>query len=98
LNQDLSVGGVGSGESSDMRAGQSDRLGRHWSRTPRNRIREAAVSLEKGRDQPGCSPNGTRFPDGSPPAGNDVDLPPVPPFPVAPAENVGDGHQFCSVL
>ena len=72
-----------------MRAGQSDRLGRHGSRTPRNRIREAAVSPEKGRDQPGRTPNGTRFPDGSLPAGNDVDLPPVPPFPVAPAENVG---------
>ena len=92
------MGGGGSVESSGVRAVQPDRPTRHGSRTPRNRIGEAAVSPEKGRDQPRCTPNGTKVPDRPPPSESEVFSPPVPPFPVAPAETVEDSHQFCSFV
>eukprot|EP00435_Cladocopium_sp_Y103_P028204 s2125_g7.t1 len=78
--------------SSGVGAAPSERPGRHGSRTPRNRIREDAVS--PSRIKHGFTPNGTKVPDGPPPIGND-DMPPVPPFPV-PMDEQQDGHHLCS--
>jgi len=58
-----------------------ERHGRHGSRTPRSKIRDAAVRSEK-RDSKKYTPNGTRVPDGLPP--DSRELLPVPPFPVPP--------------
>ena len=72
-----------------------ERHGRHGSRTPRSKIRDAAVSPEK-RDSKKYTPNGTHVPDGPPP--DSRELPPVPPFPV-PAMGGQDGDvSFCSGL
>ena len=66
------------------------RHGRHGNRTPRSKVREAAVSPEK-RDPKRYTPNGTNVPDGPPPETRDP-LPPAPPFPVTPTESQdGDG-------
>ena len=60
---------------------QKDRQGRSGSRTPRARVRETAISPEKGgrRDPSKYTPNGTRVPDGPPPEVHED--PPVPPLP-----------------
>ena len=69
---------------------QPGRPGRHGSRTPRSKIREAAVSPGR-KDHKRFTPNGTKVPDGPPPE-NCEPLPPVPPFPMM-VENAqcGDG-------
>ena len=68
---------------------------RHGSRTPRARMREAAVSPECGRRDPAkYTPNGTRVPDGPPPVECDQPVPPVPPIPgLEEALKFGEGHQ-----
>ena len=73
------------------------RPGRHGSRTPRARVREAAVSPEKhGGRSLKFTPNGTRVPEGPPPDQSEHDelpRPPVPPFPMAVETGlVGDGQ------
>ena len=83
------------GDSTDSSTGfvgsfQPERHGRHGSRTPRSKVRDAAVSPEK-KDVRRYTPNGTKVPDGPPPETKDP-LPPVPPFPVAPVvDQGGDG-------
>eukprot|EP00435_Cladocopium_sp_Y103_P068951 s226_g32.t1 len=88
------VGGTDCVNGSGVKSGPIDRPGRHGSRTPRNRIREDAVS-PKGRN--GFIPNGTKVPDGPPPtsAGDEVILPPVPPIPMIENEN-RDDQMLCS--
>ena len=69
---------------------QKDRQGRSGSRTPRARVRETAISPEKGgrRDPSKYTPNGTRVPDGPPPEVHED--PPVPPLPfLEDAKHVG---------
>ena len=68
---------------------------RHGSRTPRARVREAAVSPECGRHAPAkYTPNGTRVPDGPPPIECEQPMPPVPPIPgLHEALKSGEGHQ-----
>ena len=58
---------------------KNDRQGRSGSRTPRARVRETALSPEKGgrKDPSKYTLNGTRVPDGPPPENHED--PPVPP-------------------
>ena len=84
--------GVGS---SAVRERHARHGSRHGSRTPRARMREAAVSPECGRRDPAkYTPNGTRVPDGPPPVECDQPVPPVPPIPgLEEALKSGEGHQ-----
>ena len=88
------VDGVGSTDSS-VGAGvghtQNGRLGRNGSRTPRtSKHCEVAASPERKKEPQRFTPNGTRVPDGPPPAAAPV-WPPVPPIPMVDgAQHVGD--------
>ena len=67
------------------------RPGRHGSRAPRSRVREAAVSPEK-KEIHRYTPNGTKILD-KPPPNDDVPVPPVPPLPMMVEDgHAGDGH------
>ena len=81
--------GVSHGESGHVRR---DRSRRHGSRTPRSKIREAAVSPERTKDPVRFTPNGTQVPSGPPPS-HVEDMPPVPPFPVCHGDQ-SDGHDL----
>eukprot|EP00435_Cladocopium_sp_Y103_P017061 s854_g4.t1 len=93
------VGGTSSGDQQNgsVGSGQTGRNGRHGSRTPRCRTREAAVSPEFQSRKPvgKYTPNGTKVPDGPPPD----DLPPVPPIPfVEVAVKTGELQQQSSFV
>lgn len=84
------VGGSTDSSTGFVGSFQPERHGRHGSRTPRSKVRDAAVSPEK-KDVRRYTPNGTKVPEGPPPETKDP-LPPVPPFPVAPVvDQGGDG-------
>ena len=70
------LGAVGSSDGPQ----QLERQGRQGSRTPRARVREAAVSPERKRQPQRFTPNGTKVPDGPPPD-DEFCWPPIPPIP-----------------
>ena len=91
------VDGVGSTDSS-VGAGvghtQNGRLGRNGSRTPRtSKHREVAASPERKKEPQRFTPNGTRVPDGPPPAAAPV-WPPVPPLPMVDDGQHVDGTEL----
>ena len=82
------VGGSADSSTGFVGSFQPERHGRHGSRTPRSKVRDAAVGHER-RDARRYTPNGTKVLDGPPPEAKDP-LPPVPPFPVAPVDVQGE--------